>query len=181
MQIKQTEVQELPYYLSVFYIHVYTAMIVLVSGSFQFSRYLRQRHKILHRTLGYVYVLLILCFAAPTGLVMGLHANGGLTAQVLFVLLSILWWYYTLLALLSAKDGKYTAHKEFMMRSFALTLSALTLRIWKVILAKAFHLAPMDIYVIIAGLGWVPNLLLAEYLIFKSKKHSSLSLNPPIL
>lgn len=61
-----------------------------------------------------------------------------------------------------------------MIRSFALTLSAITLRLWKVVLVKLFHPAPMDVYMIIAGLGWIPNLIIAEYFIIKkmsSVKH----------
>ena len=33
-----------------------------------------------------------------------------------------------------------------MMRSFALTFSAITLRLWKVIIVYLFHPAPMDVY-----------------------------------
>jgi hypothetical protein len=54
-----------------------------------------------------------------------------------------------------------------MVRSYALTLSALTLRAWKLGLVLAFHPKPMDLYMIVAWLGWVPNLLLAEWLISK--------------
>ncbi len=54
-----------------------------------------------------------------------------------------------------------------MWRSFALTLSAVTLRMWKVIIVYLFHPNPMDVYQIIAWLGWIPNILLIEYLIAK--------------
>jgi hypothetical protein len=57
-----------------------------------------------------------------------------------------------------------------MMRSFALALSAITLRSWKVILVVCFDTAPMDTYKIIAWLGWIPNLLIAEYLINRKNK-----------
>jgi hypothetical protein len=53
-----------------------------------------------------------------------------------------------------------------MIRSFALTLSAITLRIWKVIFATTTDIPPMDRYRIIAWLGWVLNLMIAEYIIF---------------
>lgn len=101
-------------------------------------------------------------FAAPTGLVMGLHANGGLIAQLFFITLAALWWWFTFKALQKAKEKKYNAHRSFMIRSFALTLSAITLRLWKVILIKLFHPAPMDVYIVISGIGWIPNLLIAE-------------------
>ncbi len=57
-----------------------------------------------------------------------------------------------------------------MLRSYALAVSALTLRAWKAILVYLFHPAPMDVYQIIAWLGFVPNLLLVEYYIYKTKQ-----------
>jgi len=51
------------------------------------------------------------------------------------------------------------------MRSYALTLLAVTLRLWKLGLVLMFHPNPMDVYRVVAGLGFVPNLLLAEWLI----------------
>lgn len=175
LQIKQTEVTSLPYYLPVFYIHVYTAMFCLLAGFTQFNRNILKKQKQLHRNLGYLYVITVLAFAAPTGLVMGLHANGGWVAICFFVILAVLWWWFTFKALLCAKQQNFIAHRHFMIRSYALALSAITLRIWKVVLVYFFQPAPMDVYVIIAGLGWVPNLLIAEYIIsLKNKKNRQL-------
>ena len=56
-----------------------------------------------------------------------------------------------------------------MLRSFALAFSAVTLRLWKVIIVYLFHPSPMDVYQIIAWLGWIPNLLIIEYYIFKHR------------
>ena len=52
-----------------------------------------------------------------------------------------------------------------MYRSYALAVSAITLRLWKVFLVYFFQPNPMDIYEVIAWLGWVPNLILIEILI----------------
>lgn len=124
--------------------------------------------------MGYVYVLLVLLFAAPTGLVIGFHANGGIVAQFFFITLSVLWWWFTFKAFQYAKQKNFKAHKAFMVRSFALTLSAITLRLWKVILVKLFHPNPMDLYIIISGLGWLPNLLIAEMIILHQQKKLAL-------
>ncbi|MNL00777.1 hypothetical protein D3C87_1212200 [compost metagenome] len=98
-----------------------------------------------------------------------MKANGGLVAQVAFTLLAVSWFYYTLQAVLKAKNGDFKAHKNFMIRSFALTCSALTLRYWKVILVYFFQPNPMDLYPLIAWLGWIPNLLIAEWIINQNK------------
>ena len=165
LQIKQTEVNNVSFYLPTFYVHVYSSILVLVAGFTQFNNSLLKSYRNLHRVLGYLYVIVVLFFSAPSGLVIGLFANGGLSSKVAFVILAILWFVFTLNATLSAKGRDFKRHQEFMLRSFALAFSAVTLRLWKVILVYLFHPAPMDVYQIIAWLGWVPNLLFVEWLI----------------
>lgn len=164
LMIKQTEVEAYPEYLPIFYIHVYTSIFVLLLG---FIALLRINFGIyhFHRWVGKGYVFLLLVFAAPSGIYMGIHANGGELSVVAFLILGILWWWTTFKANQTARQKDFTAHKRWMWRSFALSVSALTLRMWKVIIVYFFQLPPMDTYQIIAWLGWVPNLLLVEYLI----------------
>jgi uncharacterized membrane protein len=168
LMIKQTEVQERPEYLYFFYTHVYTSIFVLLSG---FLAIIRKDFglKNLHRNMGKVYIVLILICAAPSGIYMGIFANGGLLSKISFVILGILWWFTTFKAYQLARQKRFAEHKHWMWRSFALTLSAITLRMWKVIIVYLFHPNPMDVYQIIAWLGWIPNILFIEYLI--SKKH----------
>jgi len=165
LQIKQTEVQELPYYLPVFYTHVYSSMFCLLAGFTQFSNTLRQQSVVLHRTVGFVYLVAVLAFSAPSGFIMALHANGGIFAVVFFVVLSLLWWWFTFRAIVEIRRKNIARHEAFIIRSFALALSAITLRLWKVVLVYLFEPAPMDVYVLVAALGWIPNLLIAEYII----------------
>lgn len=168
LMIKQTEVQDRPEYLWFFYTHVYTSIFVLLSG---FLAILRKdfRLKNFHRNAGKMYIFLILLLAAPSGIYMGIFANGGILSKLSFVILGGLWWFSTFKAYQLARQRKFKEHKQWMWRSFALTISALTLRIWKVIIVYLFHPNPMDVYQVIAWLGWVPNILLIEYLI--TKKH----------
>lgn len=169
LQIKQTEVTTIPGYLVVFYIHVCSSIFTLIAGFTQFNDALLKKRPQLHRFIGKVYVLVVLFLAAPSGFFIGLYANGGFYSKIAFVLLSLLWFYFTLKSFLAIKKHQIVSHKAFMLRSFALAFSAVTLRLWKVILVYLFHPAPMDLYQIIAWLGWIPNLLLIEYYIYKQK------------
>lgn len=169
LQIKQTEVNSVASYLFIFYVHVCTSIFTLLAGFTQFNSAILNTKPIVHRAMGKLYVIVVLFFAAPSGLFIGLFANGGLYSKIAFVILSILWFYYTLKGYLAIKNHQISAHKAFMLRSFAIAFSAITLRLWKVILVYLFHPAPMDVYQIIAWLGWVPNLMLIEYFIFKQK------------
>jgi len=168
LMIKQTEVEHRPEYLYFFYTHVYTSIFVLLFG---FLAILKKDFglKNFHKNLGKLYIFLILVLAAPSGIYMGIFANGGILSKISFVILGCLWWFSTYKAYQLARQKKFPQHKQWMWRSFALTLSAITLRMWKVIIVYLFHPNPMDVYQIIAWLGWIPNLLVVEYLI--TKKH----------
>ncbi|AZA93919.1 Predicted membrane protein (DUF2306) [Chryseobacterium nakagawai] len=168
LMIKQTEVEHRPEYLYFFYAHVYTSIFVLLSG---FLAILRKdfRLKNFHRNIGKLYILLILFLAAPSGIYMGFFANGGLFSRISFVILGFLWWFSTFKAYQLARQKRFKEHKQWMWRSFAFTLSAITLRMWKVIIVYLFHPNPMDVYQIIAWLGWIPNILFIEYLITKKQ------------
>ncbi len=170
LQIKQTEVETLGWYLPVFYLHVYSAVFTLPAGFTQFRKSLLKNRPRLHRQLGWLYGGTVLFLAAPTGLLMGFVANGGPVAEAFFITLSIFWWAATALAISTARKKDFKAHRAWMIRSYALALSAITLRLWKLILVKAFAPPPMDVYVIVSGLGWVPNWLVAEWLIFRHNR-----------
>ena len=170
LQIKQTEVLEIPFYLIFFYIHVYSAIFVLLAGFTQFHSGILSKQPIIHRNIGKFYVITILFLSAPSGFFIGVFANGGFYSKISFVTLSILWFYFTLRGFLYIKNKNIRLHKAFMLRSFALTFSAITLRFWKVILVYLFHPSPIDVYQIIAWLGWIPNLLIIEYYLYNQSK-----------
>jgi hypothetical protein len=110
----------------------------------------------------------VLLITGPAGFIMGLYANGGLISRIGFVTLAVLWIYFTTMALLKAKQKDFKAHKKYMMRSYALTLSALTLRAWKYGITNTIHIPPMDVYRVVAWLGWVGNLVVAEWIIHRT-------------
>ena len=148
-----------------FYIHISTSLVVLFVGLFQFIKPIQVRYPKTHRLLGKVYIFLILFFSAPSGLIMGFYANGGTWAKISFVTISILWWVFTLIAFLKIKKGNVAEHIAFITRSYALTLSAITLRTYVLILPQLFILHSKEMYVLVSWLSWVPNLILAEILI----------------
>lgn len=153
-----------------FFIHIYASMWVLFAGFTQFSKRLLRNSPRLHRTLGYIYVTDVLLITGPAGLVMGFYANGGLLSRIAFVSLAVLWMFFTVMALVKAKQKNFKAHRRFMIRSYALTLSALTLRAWKYAITNTVELPPMDVYRVVAWLGWVGNLVAAEWIIRRSKR-----------
>ena len=146
-----------------FYVHVFCSIAALTAGFTQFSaRFLRERRP-LHRIIGRVYAYDILVVNFPTGLVLAVCANGMLPGRAAFVLLDCLWFAFTLVAVVAARRRQFARHRDFMIRSYALTLSAITLRTWKVILSNSFDIEPIRLYMIEAWIGFVPNLVFAEW------------------
>ena len=148
-----------------FYIHISTSLIVLLVGLFQFIKPIQVNYPVFHRLAGKIYVLLILLLSAPSGFVMALYANGGFWAKCSFTIISVLWWVFTYVAYAKIIKRKTQAHIAYMVRSYALTLSAISLRTYVVVLPHFIHLHSKEMYVTVAWLSWIPNLLIAELLI----------------
>lgn len=164
LKLKKEEVK-LVYYNIAFFTHVYTSFFLLIFGILQFSKSLRRRQPKIHRRIGKLYIVIILFFSGPSSLIMGYYANGGIASKISFLLLSFLWLTFTYLAFHYAKKLDYKKHQQFAIRSFALTLSAISLRLFKFIIVFLWHPLPMDTYRIVSWLGWTFNLLLAEIII----------------
>ncbi len=153
-----------------FYAHVMSSTCVLFLGIFQFLPGVMKKYPGWHRRAGKVYVLLVLGISGPGGLIMGFYANGGWPARISFVILSVLWMGFTLQAFLLVKKKDFFRHSDFMVRSYALTLSAITLRTYAFVLPSVVHLEGHRAYILISWLSWIPNLILAELIIRKGRR-----------
>jgi len=149
-----------------FYVHVFTSIIVLVTGLAQFSIYLLKKFPGLHRRSGKIYAFVILCFSGPSGLIMGFYANGGLPARISFVILASLWLIVTFLGFRYAIRRNWRAHIAMMVRSYALTLSAISLRFYAFLIGTLhLQIRPVPAYILISWLSWTLNLIVAEIII----------------
>jgi uncharacterized membrane protein len=160
----------LDHYRIAFYGHIFSSLLVLVSGAFLFSNAILRRWPRVHRTLGKTYVGLVLGVSAPTALVMGFYANGGWLAALSFVLLAPLWWYTTWQGYRTARALNFQSHRRWMLRSYALTFSAVTLRISQSLISATWDLDPVTQYVIVSWGSWIVNLVVIEcYLRYKAQ------------
>lgn len=144
-------------------VHFGVGGLALLIGPFQFLPGLRARRPGLHRWTGRVYVAA--CFMSGiAALVLASTTPAGLVAQLGFGLLGISWLITTGMALVKALKRQFAEHRRWMIRSYALTLAAVTLRIY---LPSAFALEiPFTTsYPIISFACWVPNLVVAEWMI----------------
>ncbi|TQR42634.1 DUF2306 domain-containing protein [Paenibacillus popilliae] len=144
----------------------YLQDLLLLSDGFNSSSDYEYKKPNLHRAIGYLYACLI-STGGITGLYLSWYADGGWIAAAGFGVLSILWM-YTLYQGIShivvARD--LAGHGRWMIRNYALTCAAITLRLYMPLAAILFGLSdPNDTFAVIAWLCWTPNLLVAESLV----------------
>lgn len=169
LQIKQQYIGIRHWELA-FWIHVFTSMLPLLAGLTQFAPWVLARWPKVHRLMGRVYAFTVCFVTGPASLVMAFYANGGITSRIAFVTLALLWLYTTAMGWRKVLQRDFGGHREWMIRSYALTLSAITLRAWKYAIVFAFEPRPMDVYRLVAWLGFVPNILLVEWWIRRRRK-----------
>lgn len=153
--------------------HIVAGGIALVVGPFQFWRGLRDRHRALHRWTGRAYLAAV-GIAGASALVMAPFNDAGLVGFFGFGALAVLWLATGWQAYRAIRRRDVASHRAWMMRNFALTYAAVTLRLWIGVLIGVQLLPGGDIdfdtvftnaYAAVPFLAWLPNLLLAEWLI----------------
>lgn len=142
------------------FVHAGFAATALLLGPTQFLPRLRATRPRLHRWMGRTYVFACLTGGAA-GLVLATRTTAGPIAGLGFGSLAVLLIGFTSQAWRMALAGRFVEHRRWMVRSFALILAAVTLRIYLPIVAVA-HLPWLESYRAISFLCWVPNLILAE-------------------
>ncbi len=160
--LTKQDVVHQPVWRTAFYVHIFGGMLAIALGPLQFIKILRQRYMNVHRAIGKIYVTSILCIAAPTGLYMAFYANGGLYASIGFVLMSVLWFYTTWMAIYSIRKKQIEQHVHWMIRSYAITFSAVSLRLWVPFLSLYTTMDHLHIIIITAWISWLFNLIVAE-------------------
>ncbi|MGO0062535.1 DUF2306 domain-containing protein [Brevibacillus fluminis] len=116
-----------PLHYPLLVVHIFTALIALLTGPFQFLARLCKTRLPLHRLLGSVYLASILVSGA-TGLAVAFH-DGSFTKQMAFVTLSALWLLTAWRGYRTIRQGDVAGHRVWMMRSYGITLVAVTARL----------------------------------------------------
>ncbi|EYD77815.1 membrane protein, putative [Rubellimicrobium mesophilum DSM 19309] len=151
-----------------FPLHVAAATVALTLGPFQFVRRLRVGVPKVHRWTGRAYAVACL-LGGTAGFAMALGASTGPISQAGFALLALGWLGCTAQGWRMALQGRHaTAHRDWMIRSFALTFAAVMLRIYLPI-TQAIGLPFEESYRVIAWACWVPNLLVAEIILARTR------------
>jgi uncharacterized membrane protein len=154
-----------------FYGHIVLGGLALLVGWLQFSHKLRRQNIKLHRTIGKTYVVSVL-ISGICGIFIALYATGGIISILGFFTLGIIWLSTTILGFQAIKKGNVELHERFMLFSYAACFAAVTLRVWLPILTIVLG-EFMSAYRIVAWLCWVPNIIIA-YFIVRNKPTTNL-------
>jgi uncharacterized membrane protein len=151
--------------------HAVFSSVALLAGPWQFLAAFRRRSLLAHRWVGRLY-----CGAVLAGWVSSLpiaaHAQTGQVASAGFLALGAAWISATAAGYVMIRHGQIQAHREWMIRSYALTAAAITLRLYLPMLlipGVPFTTA----YPLVAWICWIPNLLFAEWLVRHGRVRSA--------
>lgn len=151
-------------------VHIIASMLAILLGPFQFLPTLKKGRPLkFHRWLGRTYLLSVLA-GGLGGLYMAQFAYGGLIARLGFATLALLWLYSGYQAYQRIRHKDIAGHRQWMIRNYALTLAGTMLRVWVPLLVGAVGLDFTVGYIIIAWLCWVPNLLVAEWIVHRRRR-----------
>ncbi len=141
-------------------VHAVSASFALLLGPWQFLSGLRRRRPQLHRRLGRAYAVSLLV-AAGSAIWIAPHAAAGRVSSAGFLVLAFGWLFTTGMGIVAVRRGTISEHRRWMIRSYALTAAAITLRIYLAFI-PVFHFRFETAYPIIAWMCWVPNLIGAQ-------------------
>jgi len=143
--------------------HFFCGAIALAVGAFQVNSRIRERFPKTHRWLGRLYVVAV-TLGCSAAFLLAPRSSGGVIAHLGFALLAVCWGGSALNAYRHIRAGRWKLHRDWMMRSYALTFAAVTLRLYLPI--SRVGGIPFEIaYPAISWLCWLPNLLVVEWLI----------------
>jgi uncharacterized membrane protein len=139
--------------------HALCGVIALLSGPLQFSTRLRRKYLPFHRVLGRVYVISVLVAA-----VIALILTPGSGLETATYVQSGSWIVCTLLAFVTARNGHIAQHRQWMVRSYAVTFTFISTRLlnfWPAYAQMSVSAARTEIIVVTFLSLLVPDIALS--------------------
>ncbi len=144
------------------HLHRLGGSVLVLAGLLQFSERLRRGRPALHRAFGRVYVALAL-LAACSGIYMGMaHPFGGISEAIPSVVFGVALIAVTTVALALVLRRRFAAHREWMIRSYAIALGPMMVRIVYVPMWMVMGIPEQTTIGLSFWLGWLINIAIAE-------------------
>ena len=109
--------------------HIIFGSVALLAGTMQVWPWFRGRYPAIHRMIGRVYLFGGVLPAGITVLGVAPLSSTGFVSQVGNTMLALLWLPVTIAGYRMARQRRFVEHREWMIRSFALTTSIVVNRL----------------------------------------------------
>lgn len=162
---------EKPVWKVCFYCHIAAGAFCISTALVQFSSWILKKRKKIHVVSGKIYVFVVLLIGAPTGLYMTYFAKGGFAERGAFLAMAVFWFFTTYKGFVTAaRDKNFVAHKHWMMRSYAMALTAVTFRVYHILFDEV-GMTSFGNYSLSLWISIIGNWLVAEFIIFLQSKN----------
>lgn len=151
------------------FVHVFSGMLATLASPFQFISYLRVHYLRVHKALGYIYVSGIiissitsfyLCATTPENIWYSLGLTG----------FTVAWLVTALTGMLYALKGKLLQHKEWMVRSFVVTVGFSISRLLEdMVVHTDADVARVERLTVLAWISWIIPLIITEWIIIRKR------------
>jgi uncharacterized membrane protein len=167
--------------------HILAACIALLSGFSQFIEYIRIHKPRIHRVMGRVYVCSVF-ISALLALVIVVFYIENFTKATAFLALAIFWLVTCWNGYRSAINKRFDEHRKWMIRSFGITLVAVSGRVLVPVLLLTYYtlngfslpggrkMMVEEVLNINIWAGLILNFIIVEWFILKSNK---VKIKPP--
>jgi len=112
-----------------FLIHSLLGAIGLVAGALQFNPYRKNKCSLSHRLVGWTYLIAI-WGTSLSGLWSAIYFDVPLLAKVIFWFIGFWWFFATTCAYWQIRNHRVLIHRNWMIRSFAISLFFISFPIW---------------------------------------------------
>lgn len=158
-------------------VHASSGGLALLLVPVQTLAAVRRRWPLAHRMAGRVAVGLMLV-ASVSGLIIAQVSYARWSGRIGFSALALAWGWSAVRTVKTAQAGNLRAHREWATRCLAVIYAAVTLRLWLLVMIgvqrpiddTAAQVAFDRVYPIVPFLSWIPNVLVAEWVIRRRRR-----------
>lgn len=140
------------------YLHLFAASATALAQTVQFGR--TKKGDTIHSVVGWFAVATIVIASVGAGAIL-FYSKGGLGSIAALTSLMILWVFFVVQGIILIKRGDRQGHRRAMTRVFALTFSAVTLRLYYALLLF-FGVDEAIAFIWAEWLGLVGNVIVVE-------------------
>jgi hypothetical protein len=150
------------------FIHVVSGIVATLVVPIQVIPGLRKRFTLVHRGTGYLYLISIIV-SSVTSFYLAFTSGFNITYVSGFACFTFVWLSTTLMGYIAIINGNKTQHREWMIRSYVVTLGFSIIRVLKDTLIPAHLATRIDLINTLTWISWAIPLFITELILQVNK------------